>query len=358
MPALEISPEQLERLVAPLGKLASFEHLTGGMFATTFKVTLQDGRTLVVKTAPADTSSLLSYEHNIVATERLIYEMCSDKPALLMPQVVYSDFTREIVAGDALMVTVLEGTPWNVLAEKSRVRWDEPGIERERGAYFARLHTVTGERYGYPGLPDLQASTWRGAFELMLRAILDDSKGWNIDLPCDEIWAAYERNAHHLETVRFPHLVHMDVWQANVFLDAEERISGIIDTERAIFGDPIFDFIGADQMGFAPVDAHQLQGYETEAQAILSSVERHGTLSGLGPVDIDVARTLTELSLPRRLPAAGTLSNQEIRFLLYRLYFCAIMIVEVGPRAYTGDWLIEHLDKLHTNLRLALAALQ
>lgn len=358
MPALEVTPDQLERVVSPLGKVVASEKMTGGMFATTFKVRLEDGAEYIVKTAPSDTSSLLSYEHGIIGTERDVYALGAGRPALLMPQVVHTDFSREHVDGDVLIVSVLEGMPWNVLAEKSVVRWDEPVTERDRGAYFARLHTVIGPRFGYPALPTLQADSWATAFGLMLRAILDDAARWEVDLPLDDMWALFEQHEGELAVVTRPHLIHMDVWQANVFLDQNSRIIGMLDTERAIFGDPLLDFVGADQMGFAPLNLDQIEGYELQAASILEQARGGAEVDGLGFVPVDVAQYVADLQVPRGVPTRGELSNQEVRFLLYRMYYQALMIAEVAPRGYEGDWLVGHLGTLRSQLRLTMDALR
>lgn len=357
MPALEITPEQLKRVVSPVGEILTSERLNGGMFATTFKVTLTDNAEYIVKITPADTSSVLTYERNLANSERLIYTLCQDRPALMMPTVIHSDFTREIVGGDVLIVSVLPGTPWNVLAEANTIGWEHPITERDRGAYFARIHTVIGTRFGYPSSANLQADTWREAFGLMLKAILDDAASWEVSIPSADIWAAFERESHHLDQIVHPHLIHMDIWQANVFLDEEFRINGMIDTERALFGDPLFDFVGADQMRLLPINENQIVGYREQARSILDSVQADGQYPGLGTIDLDVARSLANLELPTLLPEPGALQSHEARYLLYRVYFYLLMITEVKPRAFEGEWVAGHLATLHKNLSDALGAL-
>lgn len=357
MPALIVTADQLERIVAPLGIIDSFEQLKGGMFATTFKVVLTDSAEYIVKITPADTSSVLTYEHNLASSERLVYTMCQGRSALMMPAVVHSDFTREIVGGDVLIVSVLSGTPWNVLAEAEVIGWEHSITERDRGAYFARLHTVLGTRFGYPSSPNLQGDSWREAFGLMLKAILDDAARWEVSVPSADIWAAFEQEGHHLDQIVYPHLIHMDMWQANVFLDDKFRINGMIDTERALFGDPLFDFVGADQMRLLPINSDQVAGYREQAQCILDSAETNGHYPGLGHINVDVARSLVNLELPTLLPEPGTLQSHEARYLLYRVYFYLLMITEVKPRAFEGDWVAGHLATLHEHLGNALGAL-
>nr|WP_051876620.1 hypothetical protein [Cellulosimicrobium sp. MM] len=84
------------------------------------------------------------------------------------------------------------------------------------------------------------------------------------------------------------------------------RIVGVLDAERSLWGDPLFELAGADQLGSGPVDADLLAGYAAEG----------GDL-GLGdgtPGSGD--------------PAAWT------RLRLYRTYLSCLLAVEVVPRGY------------------------
>ena len=66
---------QLADLVAPIGRLASAETLSGGMFATAYRVRFDDGSQAVAKIVGADTSRLFQYELGLLGTEALTYRM-------------------------------------------------------------------------------------------------------------------------------------------------------------------------------------------------------------------------------------------------------------------------------------------
>jgi aminoglycoside phosphotransferase (APT) family kinase protein len=54
------------------------------------------------------------------------------------------------------------------------------------------------------------------------------------------------RHAGVLDEVDRPALVHFDLWDGNVFVTrdgAAARVAGLIDGERAFFGDPVAEFI-------------------------------------------------------------------------------------------------------------------
>lgn len=319
-------PEQTVRDLAtvlrPLGPVDRVELLTGGMFATTYRVTLGDGTRVVVKTAPTDTARLLRYEHDLLRTEAAVYSLAADRPDLLMPRVLLTDLSRTVLASDVLVVSHLDGVPLVDAGELDPAGTDT--VQRELGAFMARLHTVHGERFGYPNLDaGLHAPTWTEAFARMVGALLDDAECWGTPLPSDEVRAALDRHRAALDDIRVPSLVHTDLWAGNLFVDPSTgTLVGVIDTERSVWGDPLLELAGADQLGRGPAPAALLDGYAAAG----------------GTLELETASGATRLDL-------------------YRLYMCLVLLVEIAPRGYVGDWLAAHRSTAAANLRAALDAL-
>lgn len=326
-------PAALAAVVAPLtaerGEVVATERLDGGMFATTYRVTFAGGERVVAKMAPTATDRLMTYERGILATEAAVYRLAEDRADLLMPRPLLFDTSRDHVATDVLVASHLDGVPWQSLTDLTTEQ--RLAVETRLGAYMPRLHTVTTDTFGYPGSPALQAATWREAFARMVSATLDDAATWGVDLPAGRVVEAVARHAHELDLVTVPTLVHTDLWEGNVFLDpATLEIVGVIDTERAFFGDPLFELVGASQLGDGGPPASVAAGY----------VAAGGVL--------DVSGSL----------AAGNLTSDDVRILLYRCAMYAIMLVEPVPRGYVGGWVetnhVALLAKLETTLDLLL----
>ncbi|HZL03715.1 MAG TPA: phosphotransferase [Cellulomonas sp.] len=319
-------PEQTVRDLAtvlrPLGPLDRVELLTGGMFATTYRATLGDGTRVVVKTAPTDTDRLLRYEHDLLRTEAAVYSLAADRPDLLMPRVLLTDLSRTVLASDVLVVSHLDGVPLVDAGELEPAVADT--VQRQLGAFMARLHTVHGERFGYPNLDaGLHAATWTEAFGRMVEALLDDAGRWGTPLPSDEVRAALDRHRAALDDIRVPSLVHTDLWAGNLFVDPSTgTLVGVIDTERSVWGDPLLELAGADQLGRGLAPAALLDGYAAAG----------------GTLELETASGGTRLDL-------------------YRLYMCLVLLVEIAPRGYVGDWLAAHRSTAAANLRAALDAL-
>ncbi|MBS4201878.1 phosphotransferase [Bacillus sp. FJAT-49732] len=61
-----------------------------------------------------------------------------------------------------------------------------------------------------------------------------------------------------LDTVKTPRFVHRDLWWGNIFVDPNTlQITGITDYERALYGDPLLDFV----FGFAEENEGFKNGY-------------------------------------------------------------------------------------------------
>ncbi|WP_166844865.1 phosphotransferase family protein [Isoptericola sp. BMS4] len=302
-----VTAEQVAAVVAPLGAVRHVAPLSGGLFASVRRVVLDDGRQVVVKVTGADTSRLLRYEHGILATEAAL-DRLAHAAGLPVPRVLLVDDTRRHVDGDALVVELLDGELWHgatlTPAEAARTR-------RSLGRFMAGLHRITGDRFGYPAASSgLSAPTWPGALAAMLDAVLADATRWGVELPAARLADALARHHDTLATVMTPRLVHGDLWPGNLLLDPADRtLRGVLDGERALWGDPLFELAGVDQHGMRDVDPDLLAGYRAAGG---------------------------ELGLGDGTPATGD-AGAWTRLRVYRAYFSCLLVVEVVPRGYAPE---------------------
>jgi aminoglycoside phosphotransferase (APT) family kinase protein len=230
-----------------------------------------------------------------------------------------------VLPGDVLVVEHLDGVPLTDLRAAGDLSpSDEQRIQHDLGAFMARLHTVQGIRFGYPNAEaGLVGGTWPDAFGRMVEALLADAHRWGTVLPHDRIRTAVARHRAALAEVTVPALVHTDLWSGNLFVDPSTvRLTGVIDTERSVWGDPLLELAGADQTGRGPVPEALVAGYAAEAG-----------------------------DLPLGTPSG------EVRLLLYRLYMALVLTVEITPRGYSGDGVRHYRSVCEANVVAALDAL-
>jgi aminoglycoside phosphotransferase (APT) family kinase protein len=231
-----------------------FTPLTGGTFNTVHRVTAPGSPDLVLKVAPPKGTPTLAYERSLLATEALFDRAAAGTAPV--PQVC--------AVPDAaawLLVSACPGVPWHGLDLVPGVR---ARLRHRLGEVAAALHGVTGPGFGYPqwGLePD-----WVAAFTGMVEALLDDAGRFRVALPrpAAELRRLLSRTQRALAQVTEPVLVHFDLWPGNVLVDAEAaEITGIVDGERAFWGDPLAETASLTLFGTLDTALDLVAGYRT-----------------------------------------------------------------------------------------------
>jgi aminoglycoside phosphotransferase (APT) family kinase protein len=159
--------EMLAAAGIPQAQVTEVTPLDGGTFNDVSRVTLTDGRHLILKVAPAPGVPVLAYERGILRTEALFYELAA--PHCQLPAVIYAGFGHDGGTGDFLLMTEVPGRPWPAVAGRIGDR-QRPRLRRELGRIVAGLHAITGSEFGYPARP--LAASWPAAFGGMLDAIM------------------------------------------------------------------------------------------------------------------------------------------------------------------------------------------
>lgn len=231
----------MERILAAAGLSgATTSPLGGGTYNSVFRVSAREGE-FVLKVSPGDQPGL-TYERHLIRTEALFCTLASKVAPV--PEVVYADDT-------ALLATCLPGEP---VLGRSGV--DRPLLRRQLGEATRAVHEVTGPGFGYPqlGLHD----TWTWAFFGMFDAVLADARRYGVPLPTADL----ARHAKAFDEVDRPALVHFDLWDGNVLADA--GLTGLVDGERAFWGDPVAEFVSLALFGSIEDDADFLSGHGFE----------------------------------------------------------------------------------------------
>ncbi|WP_426368481.1 phosphotransferase family protein [Streptomyces sp. E-08] len=301
----EVVAERLRHVLGP-ATVVRGTALTGGLYNSARLLELDDGRRLVLKTAPPANAPALTHERGLLGTEALFHRLAAGTGARV-PSVLHHEPAGPRTPAEWLLLTHLDGTTWEAARDRLAPA-DHAALRRRLGASLARIATVTGAAYGYPQpAAGLSAPDWPAAFTAMLRAVLADAHRFDVALPAPAGLLAElpVRFGRRLAEVRRPALVHFDAWAGNVVVartgSGPWRLSGLIDGERAFFGDPAAELVGLDPLGAAEDDADLLAGYRSVG------------------------------------PALNLDAGARVRLALYRVYLALVMRVESVPRAYGGD---------------------
>lgn len=247
-----IPPETVEILAQkafPGCVLTEVRELTEGMFNTAYMITgtgiPESG--VILKAGPSAGTKVLTYEKDILKTEVAVYRLL-EQTQVPTPRVLFADYSRKYVPCDYFFMTCIPGILWKN-ADEALMQASRPRLMEELGRINREIHSVVGPHYGYiKEEPRFQYDSWAKAFRGMVQDICDDGRKDGLTLPYDAVLDLVARHSAWLEEVTSPHLVDFDLWAGNVLLGQDEngyKISGIIDFERAFYGDPLGDFISA-----------------------------------------------------------------------------------------------------------------
>ncbi len=222
-------------------EVCSAVELVLGTYNSTFRVDFASGPSVVLRVAPRPELQLRSERHWLRSEYAAAAWLAGLAP--LVPRVLGADFTHQVIGRDYLVQTLLPGVPApDSLPGYGREHW--PQFFAQLGAISRRVHAMTGEAWGPLAAP--REVSWSDTLERSLADSVTDLERWS--LPTDDVsrlTALVGRNRDRLDEVDEPRLLHGDLWTVNVMLDpsAEEpTIVGILDSERAWWGDPLADW--------------------------------------------------------------------------------------------------------------------
>lgn len=309
----KISEQNIEIMIKAAFKnlrtIDNVSELNDGYFNSAYSVKLNGGEIkTVLKVSPTDDIDILTYEKKIMATEVEVLNLFANKLEIPAPRVLYSDFSRKRFPYDFYFMEFIEGNTWNNLRESLSDN-ENSLISTELGKITSKINSITSKSFGYKYN---QFNTWKKAFNSMMEWLYSDFDRFNVKstIKLDSIKKIIESNQKYLEEVKEAALVHWDLWDGNVFLskiDGEYKISGIIDCERAFWGDPIAEANFAD----FSFNNDFYKGYDKDIYSTESS---------------------------------------KIRRKLYSIYLFLVMIIESVPREYEDDgltnWATEQLANI------------
>lgn len=270
------SPETLHALCAaafPGREAAAITELTEGMFNAAYRVDFADGGASVLKIAAADASGLLSNEVNLMQAEVAAMRILREHGLPHVAQVQFADFTRTLCSGDYFFMECLPGRSLNAC----RHELTEAEIQHvltQVGQFQRQMTAIHGNHFGLLG-DERRFPTLHGLVRYMMENVLLDAQAKDVDLgfSADEVLACLDADRSLFDAVTVPSLVHWDMWTGNIFVQDGE-LCGVIDWERAMWGEPFMDdrfrrhnrpaafLAGYGQTEFTPAEMRRIAWYD------------------------------------------------------------------------------------------------
>lgn len=251
--------QMVEKCFSPLA-LKEYTELTEGYFNVAYKVTLSNDQKVILKVAPKKDVRVMTSERNIMFTEVESMKTAARYEGIPVPEVLGFDDSCTLCESPYFFMEKIEGDSLNAVRESLTPAQLE-SIYIESGKIGKTINEIVCPCFGYPGQAEFQGDTWYPVFRKMLEGCIEDARAGqvNIKIPADEIWEQLEKDRPVFEEVTEPKLVHWDCWDGNVFVQ-DGKITGIIDWERCIWGDPLLE------VGFRTYSDHSAfhKGYGIE----------------------------------------------------------------------------------------------
>jgi aminoglycoside phosphotransferase (APT) family kinase protein len=222
--------------------IISARELGGGTFNTTFLVTLDDQQ-VILRIAPSTTAHLMWNDHWLMRREVQIQPFFAAL-ATLMPRTLLADFTHQLIDRDYIVQTYLAGDRWDHSTDRFTPE-EKLRLWEQFGSITKTIHNTMGTTFGGP-YPAPEFQTWshtvlyrlESALQAMIEEQLDVTDLRSVLMIVQNQYAPFDAIAQ-------PRLLHGDLWLFNILVSRGSEgptISGILDADRAWWGDPLADW--------------------------------------------------------------------------------------------------------------------
>lgn len=236
--------ENLTRIIQnayPNKTLLSCTELTEGLCNAAYHIAFTDGYQCILKIAAADTNGYMSHEINLMDAEIKAMELVYGKLSANIARIDLYDNSKTLCSGNYFFMEVLEGENYFKL-ENTLTDMEKAQINFQTGRLVRQIASIQDTAFGLLGDEAHCFTNQYDFYRYMLSLVIKDAEEKKIKyfISGVELFALLEQDKPIFESIQTPSLVHYDLWDGNIFIKAG-RISGIIDWERALWGDPLME---------------------------------------------------------------------------------------------------------------------
>lgn len=225
------------------------EPIRTGKFNESFFVQMTDLE-VVVRIAPPDDAVFVFYERRMMRQEPQIHALVAAETAVPIPRILAFDKSHKLLDRDYMIMERLPGRPWT---EMHRVNADH--VLHQVGEMLAQVHNLRATAYGYLGAhkPMRPQTNWVDAFAIMWDKLVADIVGvghYNFE-EADFMRKLLNGYLSLFDRPLEPSLLHMDIWHQNILVGDAGAVTGLVDWDRALWGDPEIEFAVLDYCGIS-----------------------------------------------------------------------------------------------------------
>jgi aminoglycoside phosphotransferase (APT) family kinase protein len=208
----------------------------------------------VLRVAPPDDAGFLFYERRMMRQEPDLHALIRRRLPIPVAEVVSHDFSRARINRDYLIMSALPGIPLSHATNLTQPRLDR--VLRQTGECLRQLHSLTADdclgrlAFGYVGAhqPMAPQDTWWEAFRIMWHKLIDDVVDCEAYTPEEgqAMRDLLDFHRRHFDRPVTSRLLHMDVWSQNILVDDSGNVTGLVDFDRALWGDAEIEFAVLD----------------------------------------------------------------------------------------------------------------
>ena len=240
----ELTSEQVQKMfnAASLGRVFSCGQLGDDEYNGVYSVETDTG-SYVLKVSPLDKTGILTYEQDMMRGEVFWYAQIRTHTTVKVPYVYYKDFSHTVFPSDYF---IMEKLPGEQLNNASLTKEEKKLCAEETAKITAQFHKVRNNEFGY--IQNGLYGSWYSALRSMTENLIGDIKRAGRKTKRGEKLLKYiDEYKSLLEKVPCS-MVNMDMWYGNILCSRKNgRIElYVIDPERTIWGDPVFDFINLE----------------------------------------------------------------------------------------------------------------
>ncbi len=250
--------------------ISTVEELSGGTINTVYRLHCRAQPPCILRVAPSEQHpALFRHEHHLLRTEYVVQPFLAPVGHRL-PDIVFVDFTQQLVARDFIVHTAIAGDVWRdvvttLTPAEQLVLWQQLGV------LTRQIHGVGQAQFGPAHAPHFDH--WSEALLADFTAAQLDFAVWNLPTePLVTVQSFLATQRPVFDCLPAAHLLHGDLWLNNLLVQRTAngpQIVGVLDAGFAQWGDPAADWTlmrmvltppsgaAAFWEGYGPVDSDQ-----------------------------------------------------------------------------------------------------